>query len=67
MAIKTYLLTIEYNDETEEVEYIQEEILGKEPEGVESEVIIDAGADLSFDKETLELIRKYYSGEIGES
>tara|TARA_X000001382_G_scaffold41572_1_gene27964 strand:+ start:1921 stop:2124 length:204 start_codon:yes stop_codon:yes gene_type:complete len=67
MAIKTYLLTIEYNDETEEVEYIQEEILGKEPEESKGEVIVNIGADLKFDKETLELIRKYYSGEIGES
>ena len=67
MAIKTYLLTIEYNDETEEVEYIQEEILGDEPSESMSEVTLNNPESLKFDEKALEIIRKYYSGEIGES
>ena len=30
MALKTYNLTIVYDDETDEVEYIQEELTGEE-------------------------------------
>ena len=67
MAIKTYLLTIEYNDETEEVEYIQEEILGDEPSESVSKVTLDNPESLKFDKKALEIITKYFPEEIGES
>ncbi len=67
MAVKTYLLTIEYNDETEEIEYIQEEIIADEPKESKSIGVVNLNKDMRFNKETLEFIRKYYTGEIGES
>ena len=67
MAVKTYLLTIEYTDETEEIEYIQEEIIADEPKESKSIGVVNLNKDMRFNKETLEFIRKYYTGEIGES
>ena len=67
MSAKTYLLTIEYNDETEEIEYIQEEILGENSTHIVSELTMDNTAIIKFNKDSLEFIKKIYSGEIGES
>ena len=60
--MKTYILTIEYNEETEEIEYLREEIVGDE-----ENVFIMGDIDLAdiWDKESLELIADSYI--IGES
>ena len=66
MANRTYVLTIEYNDDEDQIEYIQEEIV--EPsEAQESTIINELIEEDYWNKESLELIRKFYSGEIGES
>ena len=54
--IKRYILTIEYNTETEEIEYIQEEI-------VDNDRILEYGDIVLsdyFDDEALELISEAY-------
>ena len=66
MAKKVYVLNIEFNDETEEVEYIQEEII--EPADIgESNVINYLMEEDYWDKDSIEIMKKFYSGEIGES
>lgn len=55
-SIKRYVLTIEYNTETEEIEYIQEEI-------VDNDRILEYGDIVLndyFDDEALELISEAY-------
>ena len=55
-CIKRYVLTIEYNTETEEIEYIQEEI-------VDNDRILEYGDIVLndyFDDEALELISEAY-------
>lgn len=55
-SIKRYVLTIEYNTETEEIEYIQEEI-------VDNDRILEYGDIVLndyFDDEALELISGAY-------
>ena len=55
-SIKKYILTIAYNESTEEIEYIQEEM-------VEPEAIWEYGdlvLDDYFDEESLELISDGY-------
>ena len=55
-GIKRYILTIEYNTDTEEIEYIQEEI-------VDNEEFFEYGGfilDDYFDEETLELLEDSY-------
>tara|TARA_R100000781_G_scaffold97699_1_gene61515 strand:- start:115 stop:315 length:201 start_codon:yes stop_codon:yes gene_type:complete len=66
MAIKTYMLTIEYNDETDTIEYLQEEVIG-EPEEQKEGDAIRAMVDLEkyFDKDILEYIRRTYI--VGET
>ena len=59
--MKTYILTIEYNEDTEEIEYISEEIVGDE----DSFMIGDIDLADIWDKESLELISDSYI--IGES
>ena len=66
MANKTYMLTIEYNDVTEEIEYIAEEIVDP-GESKKTEVLGELNEDSLFDKDSLDLIRKFYTGEVGES
>tara|TARA_R100000458_G_C8261137_1_gene236633 strand:- start:1152 stop:1346 length:195 start_codon:yes stop_codon:yes gene_type:complete len=62
ISMKTYILTIEYNEETEEVEYIGEELLDdNDPVFTIGEIDL---ADI-FDRDTLKLIKNCY--EIGES
>jgi hypothetical protein len=54
--LKRYILTIEYNTETEEIEYIQEEIVDDEPLMEYGEVILND----YFDEETLALFTSSY-------
>ena len=57
-GIKRYILTIEYNEDTEEIEYIQEEMVDDEMEHAfeYAEMILDD----YFDDESLELISSRY-------
>ena len=57
-GIKRYILTIEYNEDTEEIEYIQEEMVDDEMEHAfeYAELILDD----YFDDESLELISSRY-------
>lgn len=56
MSIKKYILTIEYNTNTEEIEYIQEEL-------IDDEAIFEYG-DITineyFDEDTLEMLEGIY-------
>ena len=56
MSIKKYILTIEYNTDTEEIEYIQEEL-------IDDEAIFEYG-DITineyFDEDTLEMLEGIY-------
>jgi hypothetical protein len=63
---KTYILTIEYNSKTEEIEYIQEEIVDPD-ESLETKVLGNLDLEDMFNKDSLDLIRMIYSGEVGES
>ena len=54
--VKRYILTIEYNTETEEIEYIQEEIVDDESVWEYGDLILDD----YFDEESLELIKGSY-------
>ena len=66
MALKTYTLTIEYDEDTEEVEYIQEYIDEEEFECLvefESSGCIDMSE--YWDKETMKLIDEIY--DVGVS
>ena len=57
-SIKRYILTIEYNEDTEEIEYIKEEMLDDEMEYAfeYAELILDD----YFDEESLELVSSRY-------
>tara|TARA_R110002051_G_scaffold218403_1_gene282245 strand:+ start:1396 stop:1623 length:228 start_codon:yes stop_codon:yes gene_type:complete len=57
-GIKKYILTIEYNEDTEEIEYIQEEMVDNEMEHAfeYAELILDD----YFDEEALELVSSRY-------
>ena len=57
-GIKKYILTIEYNEDTEEIEYIQEEMVDNEKEHAfgYAELFLDD----YFDKESLELVSSKY-------
>ena len=66
MAKKTYLLTIEYNEVTEEIEYIEEEIIDPD-DSVKCKVLGNLDLEDMFNKDSLELIRELYTGEVGES
>jgi len=59
--MKTYILTIKYNEDTEEMEYLSEEIVEEE------DAFYYGDVELSeyFDDETLELLKDTYI--IGES
>jgi len=66
MALKTYTLTIEYNDETEEVEYIQEYVDEDEFECLvefESSGCVDMSE--YWDEETMKLAGEIY--DVGVS
>ena len=57
-SIKRYILTIEYNTDTEEIEYIQEEMVTEDEESLweYGDLILDD----YFDEESLELIKEAY-------
>ena len=55
-GIKRYILTIEYNTDTEEVEYISEELVDDYEPFEYGDIIIDD----YFDEEALELISNTY-------
>ena len=58
MALKTYMLTIEYNDETDTVEYLQEEVLAETTDENPIRAIINL--EKYFDEKVLEyMIRNY--------
>ena len=64
MAKKQYILTIEYNEDTEEIEYVQEEIVNCDDKEV---IIKDIDEYNYWDEDSIRFIREYYEGEIGES
>ena len=55
-GIKRYILTIEYNTDTEEIEYIQEEMVDNEQVFEYGDLVLDD----YFDEETLELLEDSY-------
>ena len=61
--MRIYTLTIGYNKETEEIEYISEEIEGDEKEMLLERGVVDMGD--YFDEETMELITGSYI--VGEA
>ena len=63
MAKKTYLLTIEYDSDTDNIEYLQEEVLVTN----ESDKTVIRTIDLEdkFDKKMLEYMREHYI--VGET
>jgi|3_EtaG_2_1085321.scaffolds.fasta_scaffold63271_2 hypothetical protein len=63
MAKKTYLLTVEYDSDTDTVEYLQEEVISED--GDKPQVIEELDLELKFDKKMLDLMRKHYI--VGES
>ena len=63
MAKKTYLLTIEYDSDTDTIEYLQEEIIGEDQSKVKS--LGDFDLETRFDKKILDIMRKHYI--VGES
>ena len=64
MAKKMYILTIEYNKDTEQIEYVQEEIVDCDGK---KEDIKEVEEYNYWDEESIKFIREYYDGEIGES
>tara|TARA_Y100001938_G_C7807197_1_gene290059 strand:+ start:135 stop:344 length:210 start_codon:yes stop_codon:yes gene_type:complete len=58
---KLYLLTIEYNSDTEEIEYIEEQIIdNRELEEVAERGTIDM-EELQWDIDDLEYMREHYT------
>ena len=55
-GIKKYMLTIEYNEDTEEIEYIQEEMVDDDSVWEYGDLVLDD----YFDEESLELISDGY-------
>ena len=63
---KIYILTIEYNDDTEQIEYLQEEIVDEKIIG-NNIVYIDKKLDDSVNFEDSELKKLIDDGVLGES
>tara|TARA_R100000278_G_scaffold101307_1_gene77842 strand:+ start:204 stop:383 length:180 start_codon:yes stop_codon:yes gene_type:complete len=59
--MKKYILTIEYNEDTDEVEYLTEEIIEESPTFYLDDIILNE----YLDEDTLELLKDVYI--IGES
>ena len=59
--MKKYILTIEYDEDTDEVEYLTEEIIEEAPTFYLDDIILND----YFDEEILELLKDVYI--IGES
>ena len=55
-GIKKYILTIAYNEDTEDIEYIQEEFVNDDSLWVYGDLVLDD----YFDEESLELISDGY-------
>ena len=55
-GIKKYILTIAYNEETEEIEYIQEEMVNDDSLWEYGDLVLDD----YFDEEALKLISEGY-------
>jgi hypothetical protein len=56
MALKTYVLTIEYDEESEEVEYLTEQCVEEEFECL----VDDLDISQYWDEETMKLISEIY-------
>jgi hypothetical protein len=56
MALKTYVLTIEYDEESEEVEYLTEQCVEEEFECL----VDDLDISQYWDEETMKLIDEIY-------
>ena len=63
---KVYILTIEYNDDTEQIEYLQEEVVDESVIGGNI-VYIDKKLDDSVNFEDSELKKLIDDGILGES
>ena len=63
---KVYILTIEYNDDTEQIEYLQEEVVDESVIGGNI-VYIDKKLDNSVNFEDSELKKLIDDGILGES
>ena len=63
---KIYILTIEYNDDTEQIEYLQEEIVDESIVG-NNVVYIDKKLDDSVSYDDSELKKLIDDGILGES
>jgi hypothetical protein len=63
MAKKTYLLTIEYDSETDTIEYLQEEVL--EDNTINTNTLGFIDLEDKFDKKMLDYIREHYI--VGET
>jgi len=59
--MKEYILTIRYNEDTDEVEYLQEEMIDDSPCFYYGDIILDE----YWDDETIEMLKDVYI--IGES
>jgi len=59
--MKKYILTIEYDEDTDEVEYLTEEIIEESPTFYLDDIILNE----YLDEDTLELLKDVYI--IGES
>ena len=63
MALKTYVLKIEYDPEAEEVENIMEEVIEDEPEVFVDDMVISD----YWDAEGIKLIDQMYGNDVGLS
>ena len=61
MALKTYVLKIEYDPKAEEVEYITEEVIEDEPEVFVDDMIISD----YWDEEGIKLIDQMHGDDVG--
>ena len=67
MSRKVYVLSIEYNEDTEEVEYIQEEIIDKDDLDRATQIVKEVNDHDYWDEESVQILKELYDGEIGES
>jgi len=65
MAKKVYILTVEFDENDEQIEYIQEEVLDKGD--LEETAFVSLTEEDYWDKDSIEILKQFYSGEIGES
>ena len=61
--MKIYTLTIAYNEDTEEIEYIQEEVT-EEEEYTDKDFVLEYEEDYFSDEELLNMLQ---TGEVGEA